>query len=670
MQCVDVEFREKNTTGDASVDYPHRLVLLRPELLEAYRENKLHKWLEGKVGEARAKLEQDQKDKQQSVEAELKEAASESDAPADGDKAVATAGSATEAPTKSVINADDFVLDFNPDAFVERKPTESGGDALVIYDPEAESTKNVRLASQYLREVVLGEFLSDAVASSFLMTDGPYVTTVLHRKGINMRYLGLLVHKIDAEGDKIEHAKVSKDEAAHTLALLKSTLQHEMVVRGAKHVLNGLLRAHDEYDHAAVVAHFYNCLLGASFNGSPAADVSSLPNVERTWTTATPASVRADIAKQVAARFRYELPASWFDEEMLKHKVARELSLRVGAQLVARKYEYGSGTADLAAAAETSSSEVERATATAKKSKKGKKGKAAVEEQPKPQGPPTTFRPEDVLNLGPIVKSTAHRSTLVEDAFAQGTRAIMEGQLDLGESLVNDALHLSEQIYGAVHPDAAQKYHQLGIVWHSLAQRIFSSLRTHDMAEQALKELPEENREQHEKSLQELLVSNPEAARQEAETYLHLAVRMVRQSIVVAERTNGIDSHDAITQYTDLGLLETAAGNHNVALKLTKHAIDLVVAAYGPDHPQLVNLVVRALSSSRRGKGRRLTLTLIPFLAEQRCRDDPGALRHRGSHPAAEGVRRARQAHLRRGLGRRRPERVHARAGLRHRVRP
>ncbi|KPV77917.1 uncharacterized protein RHOBADRAFT_50445 [Rhodotorula graminis WP1] len=595
MQCVDVEFREQNAKGDASVDYPHRLVLLRPELLEAYREVKLHKWLEGKVTEARAKVEKEQKDKEQSVEAELKEAAT--DGAADADKSALVP---SEPPTKSVINADDFVLNFNPDAFVERKPTESG-DELVIYDPDAESTNNVRLASQYLREVVLGEFISEAVASTFLVTDGPQVSTVLHRKGINMRYLGLLVRKIEADGDKnvdYAKAKVSKDEAAHTLALFKSTLQHEMVVRAAKHLVNDLLRANAEYDHASIVAHFYNCLLGASLNSSPVADVSSLPGGERSWATATPASVRADLVKQVAARFRYELPASWFDESMLKSKVARELSVRIGAQLVARRYDFGSGAADLssaAAAVETSSSEATTTASTsAKKSKKSKKAKAAVEEQPKVQGPPTTFRPDDVLNLGPIVKSTAHRSALVEDAFAQGTRAIMEGQLDLGEALVNDALHLSEQIYGAVHPDAAQKYHQLGIVWHSLAQRIASTLRTHDMAEQALKELPVEGREQHEKSLQELLLPNADAARQEVDSYLQLAVRMVRQSIVVAERTNGIDSHDAITQYTDLGLLEQAAGNHNVALKLTKHAIDLVVAAYGPSHPQLVNLLSNA----------------------------------------------------------------------------
>ncbi|GJN91930.1 hypothetical protein Rhopal_004955-T1 [Rhodotorula paludigena] len=608
LQCVDVEFREQNLTGgDLAADYPHRLVLLRPELLEAYRDSKMHKWLEDKVRETRAKVESEQKEKaaaeqqdgQKSIEAELKEAASDEAAAKDGEDKPAPAA------TTSVINADDFVLDFNPDAFVERKADESG-KAHVLYDPEAESTQNVRLASQYLREVVLGSFLTEAVAASFSMTDGLAVSTVLHRKGINMRYLGLLVQKIDAEGDKVELGKsTSRSEANFTLALLKRTLQHEMVIRGAKHVLNRLVRSVGEYDQVYAVAHFYNCLLGASLNASPVAAAAELPagaQADRAWTAATPASVRADIAKEVASRFRYSVPEGWFETDMLKHKVARELSLRTGVQFVARKYDYGVGKDAAVVEEGASSSEEPAAAPVASSSKKGKKSgkkaaaKGAVEEV-KSQGPPTTFRPEDVLNIAPVIKSTQHRSAVVDDAFTQGSRALAEGSTEVGEALIMESLHLCEQVFGAVHPEAATKYHQLGILWYNLAQRITGTVRTHEMAESALKELAPENREQHEKSIQELLLPNVEAAKQEADAYLREAVRMVRQSIVVAERTNGIDSHDAVTQYADLGLMEHSAGNFDVSLRLTKHAIDLWVAAYGPEHPQLINLLSNAVTT-------------------------------------------------------------------------
>jgi protein TIF31 len=115
------------------------------------------------------------------------------------------------------------------------------------------------------------------------------------------------------------------------------------------------------------------------------------------------------------------------------------------------------------------------------------------------------------------------------------------------------------------------------------------------MAEQALKELAPEDREQHEARIRELLLPDVAAARQEHESFLQQAVRMVRQSIVVSERVNGVDSHDAIQQYADLGLLEHGAGNVEVGLRLSKHAMDLWTATYGPRHPTLVTLLVRNL---------------------------------------------------------------------------
>ncbi|GAA6019024.1 hypothetical protein JCM10207_006291 [Rhodosporidiobolus poonsookiae] len=605
LQCVDVEFREKNTSGDASsAEYPHRAVLLRPELLEAYRESKLQKWIDEQVQLKHAEVAE----KQKSIEAQLKEAATED---GEGEKKevegeVKEDGEGEDKPktTTSVINADDFVLEFNPDAFVERK------EGLVIYDAEAESTKNVRLASQYLRDVVLGDFLNEAAANAFAVTDGFLLTRTLHRKGINMRYLGQLVDKIDQDGDKVDFGKgTTKDEAAFTLRLLKHTLQAEMVVRGAKHVLNRLLRSATPYDHPAVVSHFLNCLVGASFNPSPVAEPAPLPagaEADRTWASTTPASVREAIQHEIAARFRYELPAHWIDEQMPKIKVARELALRVGAQLVAKKYDFGSGIPDLAAAAApaapstpepVSSSAEEPAPAAAsgknKKKKKATKASAGAADAASAL-PPQTFTVDDVLNLGPVVKSTKHRSALVDETFHHGRRAIEEGQVELGEAVVQDAMQLAEQVFGPVHPEQASKLHSLGIIWHSLAQRVRQQLNAHEVAEAALKEISNADRPEHEARIRELLLPDAAAARTELEYYTQQAVRAVRHSIVVAERVGGVDGHDAIQQYADLGLLEHAAGNSAVGLKLTKHAMDLWAAAYGPRAPALVSLLSNA----------------------------------------------------------------------------
>lgn len=218
LHCVDVEFLEKDINGAILADssesqangvhspaaYPHRLVLLRPELLEAYHDSKLKVWLEERVAESRGRVEKEHAAKDGaeepaagSVESELKEAAT--------DSTVATAdeSKAQEDIPTSVINAEDFVLRFNPDAFVERKAAKEGEQPVTIFDAEEESSKNVRRASAYLRETVLSSFINDIATSSNFFTDGFFLSKVMHRKGINMRYLGLLAEKVDSEGPKI-----------------------------------------------------------------------------------------------------------------------------------------------------------------------------------------------------------------------------------------------------------------------------------------------------------------------------------------------------------------------------------------------------------------------------------------------------------------------------------
>lgn len=82
----------------------------------------------------------------------------------------------------------------------------------------------------------------------------------------------------------------------------------------------------------------------------------------------------------------------------------------------------------------------------------------------------------------------------------------------------------------------------------------------------------------------------------ESDSNAQNAVRMVRQSLIIAERTLGLDSPETIQQYSDLGLLEQAAGNVPVGLRLMKHALGLWTSAYGPHHPSTFNLLVRNVS--------------------------------------------------------------------------
>lgn len=61
------------------------------------------------------------------------------------------------------------------------------------------------------------------------------------------------------------------------------------------------------------------------------------------------------------------------------------------------------------------------------------------------------------------MRSPFVQSALVDERFTQGSRALSEGYVEAGEQLANEALHYCEQVFGTVHPEAAHKYHALGL---------------------------------------------------------------------------------------------------------------------------------------------------------------------------------------------------------------
>jgi protein TIF31 len=154
--------------------------------LAAYRDSKLQKWIEEKVYASRK---------------ETADAAVEEET-----KAIVKTGDTAEdiiknSPPSTVINAADFHLNFNPDAFVERRAPSADEKPLVIYDPEAESTKEVRNASIWLRETAIPNFVVDAVLNLIGFSDGFMLSRLMHRKGINMRYLGVLADQVQRGTD-------------------------------------------------------------------------------------------------------------------------------------------------------------------------------------------------------------------------------------------------------------------------------------------------------------------------------------------------------------------------------------------------------------------------------------------------------------------------------------
>lgn len=184
---------------------------------------------------------------------------------------------------------------------------------------------------------------------------------------------------------------------------------HEMITRASKHILNRALRTAQSADRPAVVSHFLNCLLGSAVEPEPVAFLDTLPagaSTDRTWAALTPASVQTLVIAEVEKRYRYALTSTSF-ESIRPIRLLRELSMRVGIQLLLREYHFvPSGSIVLA------DKLVPTTPASAPKKKKAS-GKKAKAEAASAELQLLSFRPEDVLNIIPVVKNNTHRVRLL-----------------------------------------------------------------------------------------------------------------------------------------------------------------------------------------------------------------------------------------------------------------
>lgn len=206
---VDVKFLEEDSNKifgqDAKSEkeedaYPHRVTLLRPELVEVYHSIKTREWIEAQV---QAQTEKDKaaetpavptiEDGDNSVE-KPESATSEDFVKVDkeGDTSTEKKAEDAEKPKEkkqTVINVADFKLAFNPDAFVDR-PDLPAGHWTSKTDEEDENTKAVRQASEYLRATVIPSLMWEIISEETLPLDSSELSQMLHKRGINIRYLG------------------------------------------------------------------------------------------------------------------------------------------------------------------------------------------------------------------------------------------------------------------------------------------------------------------------------------------------------------------------------------------------------------------------------------------------------------------------------------------------
>lgn len=512
---LDVAWQEQVAAEAENNKYPHRMSILRSELVEAYWRSKMQEYVKAEV----------EKRKAAQADPEKTDASKE-----DNEKAQESPEEKKDDPEHERVDISNFTLALNPDVCSGQVPQTDEEKAVYLEDE-----KEVRAVCDFLRSKVIPELIHDLYESDVgFPMDGIALTQLLHKRGINIRYLGLMTTLAEEKGTRIR--------AFVTVAI------QEMIARAFKHVLNGYLRHLPSIFAPNAIAHLLNCLLGSNLNASPEAESdeneSFYPDGDFSFKKVTPGGLFEQIQQQVRTRFRFDLPEQW-QTSMKSLQLLREICIKNGIQLAAKEFVFTRETSTENSA--TNGNGVNGTPTEESKKKKNKKARARSESPPEDTRtkPQTTFVPDDILNVTPIVKDAAPRSALAEEALEAGKISLAQGQKQLGQELVLESLSLHEQIYGILHPEVAKMYHSLSTIYYQTDEK-------------------------------------------------DAAVELARKAVIVTERTLGIDSHDTILAYLNLSLFEHHVGNTKRALKYVRHALDVWKVVYGPYHPDSITTMNNA----------------------------------------------------------------------------
>ncbi|KAL8917132.1 MAG: hypothetical protein Q9172_005967 [Xanthocarpia lactea] len=515
-------------------NYPHRMSVLRPELIEAYWRVKMSEYVKAELD----KRKDDQKnvaDGDKSDQADQKSAIETRDAQSTGASGAEKNGLETTRD-RGRVDISSFSFSLNPDVFCGQVPQTAEEK-----EEWANDERDVRAVADYLHQNIIPEFIRDLKEGEVgFPMDGQSLSRLMHKRGINVRYVGKL-------------ASLTK-EGSPRLQALNGLAKQEMIARAFKHVANWYLKNLPTAMAPSCLAHLLNCLLGTETNSSPKAQLDEdlqylYKDADFSFADATPQSLQTDIETQTQLRYRYTLEEAWLSS-VRRAQLLREIALKLGLQLLAKDYcmspETEGRPSDLVSMTNGSAtaSLINGHATNGTTSNGGKRKKKRNNGDSPPISattsailePPHTFIADDIVNIVPIVKDSSSKSVLAEEALEAGRISMMQNQKELGQELLLESLSLHEQIYGILHPEVARVYHQLAMLYYNLDEK-------------------------------------------------DAAVELAHKAVVISERTIGIDSDETILSYLNLSLFEHANHNTAVALACQRHALELWKIIYGPDHP-------------------------------------------------------------------------------------
>uniref|UniRef100_A0A673GS79 Clustered mitochondria protein homolog n=1 Tax=Sinocyclocheilus rhinocerous TaxID=307959 RepID=A0A673GS79_9TELE len=394
-----------------------------------------------------------------------------------------------------------FDIRFNPDIFSPGvRFTDDSTDDI------QKQKQLLKDAAAFLVSCQIPSFVKDCLDHSSLPMDGATMTEALHQRGINVRYLGTVLEFVDN--------MPAKAQIEHIYRIGIS----ELITRCAKHIFKTYLQGVELSALSAAVSHFLNCLL-SSFSDAvahlPADELVSRRKSRKrrnrvpgggdntTWASLTPSELWKNVNSEAQSYYHFSLQCESADQAVEKYglqklTLLREISIKTGVQILIKEYNFDS--------------------------------------RHKP-----AFTEEDILNIFPVVKHVNPKASDAFHFFQSGQAKVQQGFLKEGCELINEALNLFNNVYGAMHVEICA------------CLRLLARLNY-------------------------IMGDHPEALSNQ------------QKAVLMSERVLGIEHPNTIQEYMHLSLYCFANGHLSTALKLLYRARYLMLVVCGEDHPEMALL--------------------------------------------------------------------------------
>ncbi|KAE8287357.1 Clustered mitochondria protein-like protein [Larimichthys crocea] len=291
-------------------------------------------------------------------------------------------------------------------------------------------------AAAFLLSKQIPAVLRDCLEHAAVPMDGATLTAALHQRGVNVRYLGTLLRKLD------------KMEERGRLSHIQRISISEVIIRSAKHIFRTYLQDVEPAAYSAAVSHFLNCLLSSSSclpdscsdellfrrrsrrRRSHGSRVSLL--TDSAWARLTPCELWVRIRAEAGDYYHYTIDCESIDEEIEKHglqkiSLLREIAIKTGIQVQLREYVF--------------------------------------ESRHRP-----AFSEEDVVNMFPVVKHLKPTGTDATRLVQHAQVAVQQGLLKEGHELISQALTLFSSVCGVLHEDVCMCLRLLGRLSYILGE--------------------------------------------------------------------------------------------------------------------------------------------------------------------------------------------------------